>query len=299
MLPPAMSEGSTKEPDGATSDATIRDGLTARFAELVDDALRQHEFARTDPIVSVHRFRKAIRKLRALLRLAAPGLSKKRRTELQRRCKTAVAPTGDLRDDDIMPATLARLPALKRAHRKRAALAARLAPPPGRATDAAAVLAEAAHGLGGLGADFAAALTADFDAAALVRGVRRLFARGRAAFGPWAEGAADPETLHELRKRTKELRYALEHTRPAGDRARRRAARTADTLGARLDLHVLRTRLESLDPPPADLARINAEIEALERHDLAQALEAAAGLYGPKPKRFAAVFARSLSAARP
>jgi CHAD domain-containing protein len=124
----------------------------------------------------------------------------------------------------------------------------------------------------------------------LASGLRRIYRRGRRAL---RAAAAQPSTenLHELRKRAKDLWYAAQLLRPASPKRMRtlglRAHRLSDLLGDDHDLAVLldraRAQPELLDPGELELlARvIERRRELLQREALARA----ARLYRRKPRK--------------
>jgi CHAD domain-containing protein len=77
----------------------------------------------------------------------------------------------------------------------------------------------------------------------LVAGFRRIYGRGRRASRK-TQDHPDDETLHELRKRAKDLRHAAQIMRPARPKGMKKVARRAhtlaDALGDHHDLGVLR-----------------------------------------------------------
>lgn len=131
------------------------------------------------------------------------------------------------------------------------------------------------------------------DEAALTTGFRRVYRRGRRAYRS-AQEQPDAETLHELRKRAKDLWHAAQIMRPeAPKRMRkigRRAHKLADALGDDHDLAVLRDaaaeRPDTLGPgEPLLLSAIVEERQDELRRD---ALHRGRRLFSRKPGRVVA-----------
>lgn len=125
----------------------------------------------------------------------------------------------------------------------------------------------------------------------LIAVITRTYRKGRIAFRE-AEADGGVETLHEARKRTKDLRYALELCEdvyaalaPMADVARE----MTDCLGTDHDLAVLRDLLDGdeaivLDEP--DRLRMDALLEERRKELVDQAKKLGVGLYAEKPKSF-------------
>jgi CHAD domain-containing protein len=131
------------------------------------------------------------------------------------------------------------------------------------------------------------------DEAALTAGFRRIYKRGRRAYRS-AEEQPDAETLHELRKRAKDLWHAAQIMRPEAPKRMkklaRRAHKLADALGDDHDLAVLRDaaaeRPHTLAPgEPLLLSTIVEERQDELRRD---ALARGRRLYKRKPGRVVA-----------
>ena len=132
------------------------------------------------------------------------------------------------------------------------------------------------------------------DFAALSPGLRRIHRRARKATRAAREDPT-PENLHEMRKRTKDLRHAAEivcAARPKRlSKLAARAHEVGDLLGDNHDLHVLREYVESHPQCFADedarralLAVIDHRAELLCK----RALKRSRRLYEESPKRFVA-----------
>lgn len=246
-----------------------------------------------DPAKNVHEARKDLKKTRALLRLARPGLKPK----VYARESTAARDLGrqlsGRRDADVLVKTIGTL----QEH-----AAGRL--PQKAFTDLADAFAE---DRGGAADDELAAVAADLRAAAertdtwrvrtdaegLADGAAVAYARGHEA---WRKAVAKPttETLHDWRKRVKDLGY---HSRLLHDAAphqidatQKDADELAELLGDEHDLGVLAERLA--DPAgPAAAVVVDAdalhELIAHRREQLrAAAWTVAERLYAERPKAF-------------
>ncbi len=133
---------------------------------------------------------------------------------------------------------------------------------------------------------------------AFAPGLERIYRRGRRALRT-AEQEPTTENLHELRKRVKDLWHAAQLLRPAAPKRMkklaRRAHRLSNLLGDDHDLAVLQKTAEAQSGllTPAELELLTALVarrrEALQR----EALERAAGLYKRKPRKLARVVAAS------
>ena len=130
---------------------------------------------------------------------------------------------------------------------------------------------------------------------ALTAGFRRVYKRGRRAYGS-AQEKPDAETLHELRKRAKDLWHAAQIMRPEAPKRMKKMGRSAhklaDALGDDHDLAVLRDaaaeRPDTLAPgEPLLLNTIVGERQEELRRD---ALDRGRRLFKRKPGRVVASF---------
>lgn len=152
-----------------------------------------------------------------------------------------------------------------------------------------AVLRAAISELEGARARVPAWTLAHADFQALSPGLRRIYRRGRRAT---STAQADPSTenLHELRKRVKDLWYTTQILRPvAPSRMRSRAHHVSDLLGEDHDLALLRTqvlrhRRELVDRD--SLKAITGVIDRRRAQIRDEALAEADALYRRKPRRF-------------
>jgi len=266
-----------------------RTGTTRVVEGQLDRAVRRlHED-------NVHDARKALKRVRAALRLNRQLLGDKRFGELNRAFRDAGRSLSGSRDaeamvealDELVAQSDHRLPA-ERWGRFRAELLqeARL---PGQAADGgrpaqvvAAGLERAREGLDTW------PLPDSGGPEQLAGGLKRIYRQGRRA----ARAARqDPtvENLHELRKRSKDLWYSAQLLRCASPkRAKRlakRAHRLSDLLGEHHDLALLRQRAERqpelFDPGQHELLRT--EIDSRSQRLRQDSLACAKRLYRHKP----------------
>ena len=139
------------------------------------------------------------------------------------------------------------------------------------------------------------------DFSALSPGLRRIYRRARRAMRAAREDPT-PENLHEMRKRTKDLRHAAEivcGARPKRlSKVARRAHEVGDLLGDHHDLHVLREFVESHPQCFADEDARRALLAVIDRRAAllcGRALKRSKRLYEESPKRFVAKAERGWS----
>ena len=188
------------------------DGEIRRVAhERTRDAIERLRDGGADPVVAVHEARKDVKKLRAMLRLVRPSLGEKLYERENARFRAAGLELSAARDTQVRAATID-------------ALAERFAddPPPGGWAEVRAALSADAPA----GADLANARetaasaieTGDEaigdwalgrdDFSLLRPGLERAYSRGREGMGAARRNPTD-QTLHDWRKRTKDLWYHL------------------------------------------------------------------------------------------
>jgi CHAD domain-containing protein len=271
-----------------------------------EDALRLLRDEDADPVEAVHEARKDMKKLRATLKLVRPALGDAAYRSENERFRDAGRALSDVRDAQVRAETVD-------------ALAERFAddPPPGGWWAVRAALAgDDGPDDGELGSlrERAAEQIAQgteaiddwpldargFD---LLRGgLKRSYARGRRAYGA-AREAPDDETLHEWRKRAKDLWYHLRLLRrswpPVMGAVADEAHELSNRLGDEHDLAVLRAHLGAAgELLTADQASHLSGQIATRREELqAEAFAYGALLYAEKPARFAARLERYWDAA--
>jgi CHAD domain-containing protein len=270
--------------------APVSDALRATAAERLERAaerLREHHG--DDPVGAVHGARKDLKKARALLRLARPGMpAKAYRTENHRLRDLGRELSGG-RDADVMvdtaDAVAGALPGRQASalHRRLAARAeeTRAGGVPDGLADA---LADAANRAAAWPVDHA-------DAATLRQGAEHAYRRGREELAA-AIRDPSPERLHQWRKRVKDLWYHHRLLRDAWKGPMQAYADEYDKLGALLgdddDLAVLATALSGDAPPPpsVDLPALLEAIAARRGEQQRQAFALGRRAYTEKPKAF-------------
>ena len=241
--------------------------------EAAAESLQRDE----DPVEAIHDARKRIKKTRALLRLARPGLKPNAYRRRNRELRDAGRQMSDVRDADVLVETVDELAErFVGRHPKRffAAIRDDLASSgeadPAEHAARLAVLARDEWPLRGLDAD------------ALADAITRSYTRGREAFER-STGQPSTENLHDWRKRVKDLWYQqrlLEATWPGVVKAQaKEAKRLSKLLGCDHDLAVLAGAVE--EPQLQQLiderrAELLAEARALGRR-----------VYAERPKAFA------------
>ncbi len=259
--------------------------------------------------VAVHEFRKSVRRARAVIRLLRPLIDEPEYAFLEQELRGALGAASGLRDADVLLGTLRAHPvrpgspeaAAARAAAKalEARVAALRAGPP-----ASVVLAEGAARLAPLPDALGAALPRALTPKDVARGLARLFRRAEKALRDARRDACD-ETIHDWRKRVKELRYALELLdaaaggddpgRPAAASPpretglRRTAAQLAEGLGQVTDLIVLHRELLALEAPgdKGGLETLAARVEDRVQAGFREMVRLSRPLFGGKPRAVA------------
>ena len=255
---------------------------------------------------AVHGARKSVKKTRALLRLARPGLPGAVYREEQDALRAAGRLLSGTRDADVLGETIdglaerfaGRMPASSFNGLRRAVTAqARAEVGEEHAEDAVAALRAIAARAG-------AWPLGDVDAKALRRGAVRVHRAGAGRFKA-ARKAGGGEAMHDLRKRVKDRWYherLLRDGWPAVSNAYAdEAGRLGDLLGDEHDLAVLDERLAAHGAAlrtRADLGAVRALIAERRAEMVAEALELGRHLYGESPKAFAQRIAVGLRGAR-
>jgi CHAD domain-containing protein len=131
----------------------------------------------------------------------------------------------------------------------------------------------------------------------LAPGLERIFRRGRRALRNALEDPSD-ETLHELRKRAKDLWHAGQIARPAAPKQlkklSRRAHELSDIAGADHDLALLRAAAgaHGATLAPGELELLDALVARRQKRLRRRALKRGKRLYGVKPRKVAALLDR-------
>ena len=259
-----------------------------------------------DRAAAVHGARKSVKKTRALLRLARPGLPGDVYRDEQDALRAAGRLLSGARDADVLGATVdalaerfaGRMPAASFNGLRRAVVAQ------ARADGAEDRSAEAIAALRAIAARLAALPLDDVDADALRAGAVRVQRAGRKRYeAALKAGGGDP--LHELRKRAKDRWYHERLLRDGWPAVGKAYAGEADRLGELLgdehDLAVLDERLARRGGElrtRADLGAVRALIAARRTELAAEALALGGHLYGEKPKAYGRRLAVGLRAAR-
>ncbi len=288
---------------------SVPESLTRCAQEQLDRAVRElEERIDSEPVGAVHAARKALKKERALLRLARGTLPRRQRERENAALREAARGLSGARDADVMIQTLdqlsqryaGQLPETtfeafrQRLDHERQSERGRMA-----GSSAAAAVAD----------DLRAARMRVEDwklergnGRALESGLVRSYGRGRRAFVR-AQSEPSLENLHQWRKRVKDLWYQLRLLAPVGGPAVRgqvkEAHRLADLLGDDHDLGVLRQTLLRLAP---DLAVDHDALIGLLDHRREQlqteARYVGERLYTEAPKAFGRRIARCWNAGR-
>jgi CHAD domain-containing protein len=287
-------------------DEPVGEALCAVAVERLERAAKRlRDDHGDDPVAAVHGARKDLKKTRALLRLARPGLPDKVYRRENRALRDVGRAMSGGRDADVMVETadaLAERFAGDHPKRQFAALHRRLeanargrqdAADLGALADALDAAAQRVHGWP----------LERCDLATLQAGEKRAYRDGRKAF---AAAREDPsgERLHDWRKRVKDLWYHQRLLRDAWRGPMKAQADECDVLGALLgDDHDLATLAETLTaakgvdaPPSVDVAAL-LELIATRRGELqAEARALGDRLYAEKPKAHARRMGRYLAA---
>jgi CHAD domain-containing protein len=244
---------------------------------------------------SVHEARKALKRLRALLRVSRPALDERRYRRENVVFRDAGRELSDARDAQVLMETLDSLierfgdevPAgswSRLRHQLEAGVARAQADGPSGFDGVLDVLSQARMRVSSW------PLPSENGRASLAEGLERIYRRGRRALRQ-AKADPTPGSLHELRKRAKDLWHAAQLLEPVSPKKMKRTAqdahRLSNLLGEDHDMSVLlayaeqhpelmRERERGLLQTAVDLRR-----QTLRR----QALECAGALYRHKPKR--------------
>lgn len=249
---------------------------------------------------AVHETRKAFKRLRALVRVSRDALG----DEAYRRENTIFRDAGrrlsGARDAAVMVQTLDAITAryrdelgddafagLRGVLALEAAAASReLADDRATVDEVQGTLEAARRRIGGW------PLSEDGGLAMLEPGFERIYRRGRRALKA-ARKDPDTESLHELRKRAKDLWHAAQVLRPAAPKPMKKLARGAhalsDVVGDDHDLAVLRAaaRERHAALAPGELALLEALVARHRRRLQRKALARGERLYARKPARLA------------
>jgi CHAD domain-containing protein len=249
-----------------------------------------------DPVEAVHDVRKRLKKSRALLRLARPGMKAKAFRRHNRELRDTGRALSGARDADVMLETVDALAKRFAGHVPHALFDAIRAPLAARARDSRAKTEPAISGHTDTLRELAGRRWAvdDLTSDALSKALRQTYERGRDAFAR-ADRKPTVEHLHEWRKRVKDLWYherLLANSWPGVMKAQAEEAKTlSKLLGEDHDLAVLSSLLRN-DPeltgaPAADLDTL-LELIAQRRAELLERSRVLGKrIYAERPKAFA------------
>jgi CHAD domain-containing protein len=247
-----------------------------------------------DAATAVHDVRKDLKKLRSLVRLVRDNLGERRYRAENERYRTAARQLSPAREAEVNLETLAALIACYPGEAPAAeALREALEEERGRMATSGGALDERMARAGDAIAGGAAGIDDwpldgdDFD---LVQaGIERAYKRGRRALRAVRD---DPraETVHDWRKRVKDLWYQLRLLQgawpPVLKAAAKEAHELADLLGDHHDLSVLVAKARDHADDDPDTATLASLAERRQAELLAAALQLGDRLYAEKPSRF-------------
>lgn len=249
---PAARRRATKPRGGGLRlrrNVSLREGLLSAFSGILLMARRHAAATSLDPMRAVHDFRKSIRRARSVVALLRPALGRTAARGLAEELRRAFRDTGDLRDTDVLTATLAAVsgddPEL---FVEAAEVAARLGANP-KAADPGKVVRKALPILRRLPAALEVILPREYSTPDLERGLTRSYRRSQRAWTQAEQSRTDSD-FHEWRKRVKELRYQVELLASTGSpslKAREKALGVlARELGEVTDMSMLCRQIEAL-----------------------------------------------------
>lgn len=259
---PPPAEATTETADnGASSPApsgtlawhetpSIPETIRASFDEAITYAQWMVDHAPNHPSLSVHEYRKTIRRLRAMVRLLRGIIDRDALRSIDTGLRSAVLPTSGLRDARILLATLERVPPIEGTKKLRKELTGRwessLEELETRGEEAR-VLESSRRPLARLPAALAEALPTTISPEELQEAARQSYRRARRTVRT-AVRVPEDAAIHRARKRVKELRYQLEWlVEISSKRVRkrqRRLANLAQELGEVTDFLVLEESVE-------------------------------------------------------
>lgn len=265
-------------------DRTAQAALRRIACSQIDRAIAEIDAAGLPRDEVVHRVRRRVKKLRALLRIVRPHFDRYRAESIALRdIARLLSPS---RDAAVMRQTLDRLmraPELALVPGDAAWL--RIGEDAGADVDIEAALATVRERFDAA-RDRVAGWTLDTQRLdAIAEGLETSYRRARKAM---AAAEAEPERLHEWRKRVKAHgfhRLLLRRALPGALRADRAwLDELGELLGDLNDLAMLRARVRATSDAPPQAARLLAAIGRRERELTASALDAGARLFRRKPK---------------
>jgi CHAD domain-containing protein len=250
----------------------------------------------TDPEEVVHDARKRFKRVRAVIRLARGGLGRRLADREDTRFRDAGRPLSEVRDagvlvqafDGLVEGRPESISPVREVLLRRKREVCR------RVLEERDALAKVARTIEEARSDVKRWGVAGDDWDALEGGLGRIYRRGRRAFREASEAPTD-ESLHELRKRVKDLWYVmdiLKPIRPGYTEGRgEEAHRLADLLGDDHDLAVLRQALSGSADMPCDCAAVEEILPLIDRRRAELQRDAFAlgqGIYVERPRDFVA-----------
>ena len=259
---PSLAEETTETDDNAESTPapggtlawheapSIPETIRASFDEAIRYAQWMVDHAPNHPSLSVHEYRKTIRRLRAMVRLLRGIIDRDALRSIDTGLRSAVLPTSGLRDARILLATLERVPPVDGTKKLRKELTRRW-----EATleeletsgEEARVLESSRRPLARLPAALAEALPTTIRPEELEEAARQSYRRARRTVRT-AVRVPEDAAIHRARKRVKELRYQLEWLVEISSKRirkrQRRLAALAQELGEVTDFLVLEESIE-------------------------------------------------------
>jgi CHAD domain len=285
------------------ADESAADGIRRVAAGRAESAI-DHLRGRSDesPATAVHETRKDLKKLRSVLRLAREPIGEGTYDRENSRYREAARVLSGPRDAEVKLETMGALrerfgdslpasglaPLVRALEDDRDALAAGISLDGGAGPTATAALQIEA------GREAIADWSLDGEGFELIgAGLKRSYRRGRNRF---ADATADPsaESVHEWRKRVKDLWYHLRLVRDAHPgklgKASDRAHDLSDLLGDHHDLAVLREDAEGRSEllREEDLEALGGLVARRQSELVAAAISLGQGIYAEKPKKFIA-----------
>jgi len=301
--PPSREERRYRLRAGETVPGGVRRAARGQLADS-SDALAGAS-GRGELSEAVHSTRKAIKRVRTLLRLSRDAIGQDAYGRENTHMRMIAGRLSGARDAYVLVQTLASLEARyedELVPSVTAGLRARLQDDHQRAmaglADDGEIAVTTRDALEEARARTAQWTYARDDFGAVKPGLRRVYGRGRKLMRA-ARDEPDAEHLHEARKRVKDLWHATELLRPAHPKRMKRLARDAhglaDLLGDHHDLSVLRDYIEANPQLFSDMAARESLLAVIDRRsDTLQrrALKLGRKVYKRSPKRFVKDVAR-------
>ncbi|GAB4510709.1 MAG: CHAD domain-containing protein [Haliangiales bacterium] len=273
-------------------------------ARISDYASQQD--AAADPKRAVHEFRKAVRRLRALLRLMEGFVGVDAYERARETLRELHQATSAWRDRHVVNDILAGLEQLDTNAKSaavieslRASIAIQPLPEPAVIQP---VLDQGCAELAELPSILAGAMPRQLRWQALDNGLATCYRRARRR---WRDVTRhdDSDAIHELRKRVKEVTYQIELFSELGggriQRQRKRFANLSERLGQVSDLIVLRSYIEEHAKPNAERRRLLKAVATAQTQHTKRALKLADRLFEDSPREYARAIVRAARKRRP